>query len=91
MYIDSPEARQELIRTLKERVVKVTFTKADGTERTITCTLLQTILDQYFSRPAKPESNKPRKVTEVCKAFEVNEETWKSFRYDSIKHYTFYI
>jgi hypothetical protein len=77
--------RQEIIDKLKTGVFDVTFTKVDGTQRTITCTLS----DKYV-----PAANKANPVT-LTKVRELNEEVvvvycpnkkeWRSFRVANVQ------
>lgn len=73
--------RDWLIGKLKEGEVVVNFTKADGSERRLVCTLKADQLPP--SDPAKKTLNKA--VNEdVVSAWDVENEGWRSFRLDSI-------
>jgi len=67
---------------LKVEVTTVTFTKKDGTERVMKCTLDPKLL------PEAPvtEGKKPRKVNEdVIAVYDVEAQGWRSFAVKSIK------
>jgi hypothetical protein len=67
---------------LKVEVTTVTFTKKDGTERVMKCTLDPKLL------PEAPitEGKKPRKVNEdVIAVYDVEAQGWRSFTIKSIK------
>jgi len=74
--------KQEINQMLRENVHTVTFTKADGTERVMKCTLMdshlpdQTDVEEYISR---------KKNDEVCAVWDVEKKGWRSFRVDSVK------
>jgi hypothetical protein len=69
---------------LKIGPVTVTFTKKDGTDRVMKCTTNPTIL--IFKDPTILESKKERKVNDdVVPVYDLENNSWKSFRWDSIK------
>lgn len=57
---------------------EVKFTKADGTERTMLCTLK----DEYIMKESAGESVK-RPETQVV--WDIEKEDWRSYRYDRVK------
>lgn len=78
--------REEVVAGLKSAVAMVTFEKADGTERTMRCTLMESFL---------PKAKKPAKKTkepneEVVSAFDLDKGEWRSFRLDSVKNITYF-
>lgn len=61
---------------------EVTFTKTDGTERVMICTLDDTMIPELH----KPIGDKTRQEnTDVTKVFDLEKNAWRSFRNDSIK------
>jgi hypothetical protein len=67
--------------------VTVTFTKKDGTEREMRCTL-----DPELYPPLKPlaEGKVPRKESPaVMRVFDLDLKEWRSFTIKSVKHITF--
>jgi|LauGreDrversion4_2_1035121.scaffolds.fasta_scaffold3761010_1 hypothetical protein len=78
--------REELINLLKKTEVIVAFTKADGTERELHCTLQSHLLP--VREVVEGEVKKERKVNEsVIAAFDLQKMEWRSFRIDSVKYY----
>ena len=73
-------AREDLVDRLKQSVVKVVFTKADGSERTMNCTLkLENIPeDQHPKSTIKSESDQIR-------VFDTDIDAWRSFNFGSVK------
>jgi hypothetical protein len=68
---------------LKTETVKVTFTKKDGTERVMNCTLNPDIVPKVEVK----EDAKPRKVSETTmRVFDTDIKEWRSFTTKSIKH-----
>lgn len=72
--------REDLIDRLKQSVVNVVFTKADGSERLMNCTLkLENIPeDQHPKGVIKSESDQIR-------VFDTDIQEWRSFNFSSVK------
>lgn len=71
--------RNELIEQLSTNICEVTFTKVNGEQRVMPCTLREDLLP-----PAK-ESSKERKVNEaVLSVWVTDANGWRSFRVDSV-------
>ena len=68
----------ELRKLLTQDVVTVSFTKKNGDTREMICTTMQEYLPQAssISTPASPE---------VVTAWDLENNGWRSFRFDSIK------
>jgi hypothetical protein len=66
--------------------VCVTFTKGDGTERVLKCTLVESRI---------PENKRPKEKkdttssTEAIRVFDLEKQDWRSFRWDSVKTFSF--
>ena len=83
---------KELVNALKEvlkhyltkGVVKVVFTKKDGTERVTLCTLSEEYLPESYAG-----SGERKKSEETLAVFDIEEDDWRSFRWDSIKEIKF--
>jgi hypothetical protein len=73
--------REQLLKSLHESNVAVTFTKADGTERRMLCTLRSDAL------PAVDEKKIAGTYTdEVIRVWDLDNSEWRSFKVDSVKH-----
>lgn len=71
--------KSELIPFLKEGIVQVIFEKADGSERVMNCTLMESHL------PTVDEDSPKRKVNdEVLAVWDIDKGEWRSFRLDSV-------
>ena len=72
--------REDLVDRLKQSIVNVVFTKADGSERTMNCTLkLENIPeDQHPKSAVKSESDQIR-------VFDTDIQEWRSFNFSSVK------
>jgi hypothetical protein len=75
---EAKKSRKWLANLLNEYVVEVTFTKKDGTERVMNCTLMEDYL---------PETTGVGRAAnfDAVSVYDVDKEDWRSFRWDSIK------
>ena len=78
--------KDELVKLLKEKVVEVTFTKLDGEDRVMPCTLIESYLP-----PAKKDDpvtqKKVREISDkVIVAWAVESKGFRSFRYERVKN-----
>lgn len=80
-YIDNEEQRGWLRNMLNEGVVGVLFTKKDGTEREMNCTLNFDMIPQ----DAMPKNSGRSQPSDSLAVFDVDKCEWRSFRFDSIK------
>jgi hypothetical protein len=75
---EAKKSRKWLTNLLNEYVIEVTFTKKDGTERVMNCTLIEDYL---------PETTGVGKAAslDAVSVYDVDKEDWRSFRWNSIK------
>ena len=72
--------RAILVEGLKKNVMRVTFTKVNGEERVMRCTLHNSVL------PEQPISGiKKKENQETLSVWDLDNDGWRSFRLDSIK------
>ena len=69
--------RDILIKNLQKKAMRITFTKVNGEERVMDCTLQEHML------PETNESNR-KQNEEVLPVFDINKGEWRSFRLDSV-------
>ena len=69
--------RDILIKNLQKRTMRITFTKVNGDERVMDCSLQEHILP-----PTNPDNHKENE--EVLPVFDINKGEWRSFRLDSV-------
>jgi hypothetical protein len=72
--------RKWLISHLKYGPVTIYFTKKDGTERKMDCTLKEENIVQYEKKTERVKTLNE----ETCPVFDLEKNEWRSFRYDSI-------
>jgi len=78
------EMRKWLVGVLREGVVNVTFTKSDGSERVMKCTLNKDVAVPYET---KTDRKKPLNE-DVLPVWDIDKGAWRSFRVDSVKEFS---
>jgi|LakMenE01Jun11ns_1017448.scaffolds.fasta_scaffold9937792_2 hypothetical protein len=86
---DAVTGRQWLKTMLQNEVVEVTFTKKDGTERVMRCTLQEDFIPAFQIESVSQETKK--KSGDALAVWDVEASGWRSFRWDSIKSVSFNI
>jgi hypothetical protein len=82
----STKKEKDWLRTLlHEREVGITFIKKDGSERLMWCTLSESKIPSEFA----PKGSEKVKSDEVLPVFDVENDGWRSFRWDSITNIEF--
>ena len=69
--------RDTLVKNLQSRAMRITFTKVNGEERIMDCTLQEHMI------PATAANNR-KQNEDVLPVFDINKGEWRSFRLDSI-------
>ena len=74
--------RDDIKNTLRSGIHQVVFTKKDGTERAMMCTLSESIIPQEH----KPKEGNTHKVNDsVLAVFDVEKQGWRSFTIADVK------
>lgn len=84
---NSSKGKKWLISHLKLGPMKITFTKKDGTERVMNCTLQ----DEVAVQEDKKTDRIRKENEEVLAVYDLDVKGWRSFRLDSIKQVYFTI
>ena len=73
--------KQDICELLKSNICSVTFEKVDGTLREMTCTLMENAIETYerITDRTKPVNDS------VLSVWDVDKNSWRSFRIDSVK------
>jgi hypothetical protein len=88
--VDTPEGRDWLRGLLKERNVVITFTKVNGEERVMTCTLNEsTVPPALVSKVLREAVPVKKENLEVCNVWDINAKGWRSFRWSNVKKIEF--
>ena len=84
----TPSFKVGVIKGLTDGQGTVTFTKKDGSTRILKCTLNPTVLPVVESA----DSAKPRKQSEdALSVYDIENSSWRSFRWDSVTDVDFSI
>lgn len=77
--------REEIENHLKEGIVEVVFTKKDGTQRTMICTLMEEYIPPVFLNGTEQMEKKTRAFNpDVLAVVDLEAKAWRSFRLDSV-------
>jgi hypothetical protein len=69
---------------LNESTVQIEFTKADGSMRSMTCTLNETLGAKHVNKEPVNQSKTVDKK-ETCAVWDCNANGWRSFRWDRLQ------
>lgn len=80
-HMQTPEFREWLDGYLSENILKVQFTKKDGTERTMMCTRSMNAI------PAdkQPKGTLEKTSTDAVRVFDTEIQEWRSFNISNLK------
>lgn len=76
------EDKEKIKSFLRESTLSITFTKKDGTERVLKSTLNTSMIPEEFA----PKGTQKNKTDDALSVFDVDNNGWRSFRWDSVKH-----
>lgn len=82
-------ARDDVLKDLRSHVLEVTFTKVNGEQRVMRCTLKQDLLPKsYVENLSEQTKEKEFHQTNenVIAAWDVQKGGWRSFRIDSVEY-----
>ena len=79
--MNTKEGREWLKSHLKMGPMSIVFTKKDGTERTMNCTLQEGVVVPHENKTDKTKVEND----EVLAVWDIDKSAWRSFRLDSIK------
>jgi len=74
-----------LIGLLKTNKVQVIFTKSDGTERTMNCTLREDIVVPYEKKTEKVKAQN----LDIVPCWDIDKGEWRSFKISSLLYVNF--
>ena len=79
---DGKNGRKWLLSLLGTEVVEIEFTKKDGTDRVMKCTLQEDYLPEVDGMIV---FEKDRWKKDAIAVFDIEKDGWRSFRWDSVK------
>ena len=74
-------SKDEIKKLAQDGVISVTFTKVDGSERVMKCTLNKTHLPPQMDIKEATTKDNPN----VLAVWDIDKSAWRSFRVDSVK------
>jgi hypothetical protein len=77
--------KNEIIESLKKGSCKIVFTKVNGDERVMNCTLHESFLPEQIDVEEHIQKKKPNQ--DVLAVWDSDIGGWRSFRWDSIKEF----
>lgn len=81
--------RDIILNDLRHNVIEVTFTKVNGEQRVMRCTLRENLLPKTYVEninEQKEEKEFHRNNPNVIAAWDVQKGGWRSFRVDSVEY-----
>jgi hypothetical protein len=86
MLFGDKTSQKWLKGVLEQFICTITFTKKDGTERVMKCTLSNEYLPPV-QREITENTTTKEKASESLAVYDVEAQGWRAFRYDSIKKF----
>jgi len=79
--------RDTILKDLRKYVIEVTFTKVNGENRVMRCTLRPELLPtRYAEEDFEKETNFHKENPEVISAWDIQKGGWRSFRIESVSY-----
>ena len=72
--------KTNVIRMLQTGICNITFTKSDGTERNMRCTLVEGVAVPYERKTERVKEKHP----DIIAVWDVDLASWRSFNYNSL-------
>lgn len=82
---NTPEGRKWLTSALRDGPLEVVFTKSDGTERTMYCTLQEGVVVPHEKKTERVKQGHD----DVLPVWDLEKKAWRSFKLDAIVRVTF--
>lgn len=80
-------SRDNLVSLLRDNVATITFTKVDGSERVMRCTLLSQYMPSSATNNGEVILEQPRRAnSNNVSVWDIDANGWRSFRVSSIKN-----
>ncbi len=78
-------SREFLAKTLATGSFSVTFTKVDGTERVMQCTIAPHLIpEEKMPNPENSREVSLKKNLDILRVYDLEKEDWRSFRVESV-------
>ena len=80
--------RENILSILREKIIEIEFTKANGELRTMKATLKQSIVSECVKKIVKKTNRTRVTPKDVISVIDVDLEEWRSFRLDNLNKIT---
>lgn len=78
--------RDDILKDLRKSVIEVHFTKVNGENRIMHCSLMPELLPETYNEDLKEETDFHQKNPNVVAAWDVQKGGWRSFRVDTVQY-----
>jgi hypothetical protein len=78
--------RDTILKDLREYVIEITFTKVNGEQRNMRCTLRPDLLPPNYVNEITEEQTFHRSNPDTIAAWDIQKGGWRSFRVDSVSY-----
>jgi hypothetical protein len=78
--------RDTLLKDLRQAVIEVVFTKVNGEQRIMHCSLRPDLLPETYKQDITEEKDFHSKNLDVISAWDVQKGGWRSFRIESVTY-----
>jgi hypothetical protein len=83
------KTKEEIIENLKSGICRVVFTKKNGDEREMNCTLSSVYLKQVIPATDTPKKERKTPTTDVISVFDVEANGWRAFNASNVTVFEF--
>jgi hypothetical protein len=79
-------SRDDILKDLRKTVMEVHFTKVNGENRIMHCSLMPELLPETYANDITEEKDFHQKNDGVIAAWDIQNRGWRSFRVDSVMY-----
>ena len=79
--------KEAVVNKLREEICEVTFTKVNGEQRIMQCTLKSSLIPVVESTEANEAKKTKKENPSVLAVFDVTAGGWRSFKWDLLKDF----
>ena len=74
--------KEDVQKQLRQGLCEVSFTKVNGEERVMKCTLTEDLLPAQIDVEEEIQKKSKKSNPDICAVYDVVAEGWRSFRWD---------
>lgn len=76
--------REDMVDQLRKGICTVKFTKVNGEERLMSCTLSNQFIPENLQPSKDSDDTGVQRTLDVIRVFDVNADGWRSFRVENV-------